>query len=287
MLSMTGHGRGEARDKGTRASVECSSVNRRGAEVALSGSSDWSPLEPKIREAVLEVVARGRVNVTISVTSSGGAVPQVINTSRAVQYHRDLAKLRLQLGLEREVALELVLAGPGVVEQKVNVQQYWPLLEEALKAALNQLVAMRRKEGRFLKKSILTCLRTIEVNLRTVAKLAPGVPVRHRKVLESRIREAELSVRVDPERLATEVAIYADRSDVTEEIERLWSHCAQFKETTGAEGLVGRKLEFIAQEMGREWNTIGSKANDAKISQCVIEAKSQLDKIREQAANIE
>jgi TIGR00255 family protein len=288
MKSMTGHGRGEAAVKGVRAVVECFSVNRKQGEVAVSVPRELSWLEPHVREDVLKRVARGKVQVSVVVENTPGASAPLIDETRAADFLRQARALQKKLGLGGEIRLETVLAAPGVLKSGgVDDRDILPAVKKALAAALDDLLVMRTREGRHLKKELARSAGQLAALVKKVRALAPGVPKRQRENLQRRLAAANLPVDLLDPRLVTEIAVFAERCDITEELTRLESHLAQLRENLESDGPVGRTLEFLTQEMAREWNTTGAKANDAEISRLVVEAKSQLDRLREQLANIE
>lgn len=287
MNSMTGHGRGRARVAGVSAAVECFSVNRKSAEVALAAPRELFLLEPKVREAVLARVARGRVTVAITIENSTAAAGPLVDHSRAKAYLSELRTLQKSLKLSGDIPLKVILAGPGVLAASASTQDPWPAVNKALATALDGLLAMRAREGGHLHRELVGLARQLDKLAAKVRPLASRVPGCHRAALLERLERSGLPWDVAEPRVAVEIAMLAERCDISEELTRLASHAAQFHETTSSDGTVGRTLEFLVQEMAREWNTIGSKANDAGISRLVVGAKATLDKLREQLANIE
>jgi uncharacterized protein (TIGR00255 family) len=288
MKSMTGHGRGDATAKGFRVVAECFSVNRRQGEVALATSRELAWIEPRVREEVLKRISRGKVQVTLYVERSSQSAPVFIDRRRAAEFLGEARSLQKELNLGGVISLETILAAPGVLRtEDATGRELWPLVSRALGAALDGLLAMRIREGAYLKKELTRGVAGMVALLRRVRVLAPRVPKRQRELLLRRLQSARLPADVLDPRIATEIAIFAERCDITEELARLESHLSQFREHLKSDGPVGRTLEFLAQEMGREWNTAGAKANDAKISLLVVEAKAKLDRVREQLANIE
>jgi uncharacterized protein (TIGR00255 family) len=288
MKSMTGHGRGVASANGLRVVAECFSVNRRQGEVALAVSRELAWIEPRVREEVLKRISRGKVQVSLAVEHSSKSAPVFIDKRRAAKFLSEARSLQKELDLGGAISLETILSAPGVLQtDEVTERELLPLVTRALGAALDGLLAMRVREGAYLKKELARGVAGMAALVRRVRALAPRVPKRQREVLLRRLQSARLPADVLDPRIATEIAIFAERCDITEELSRLESHLAQFRVHLEGEGPVGRTLEFLAQEMGREWNTAGAKANDAKISLLVVEAKAKLDRLREQLANIE
>ncbi|HEY5707650.1 MAG TPA: YicC/YloC family endoribonuclease [Terrimicrobiaceae bacterium] len=288
MKSMTGHGRGTAPAKGLRVIAECFSVNRRQGEVALAVSRELAWIEPRVREEVLKRISRGKVQVSLAVERSSRAQPAFIDRRRAAEFLSEARSLQKELNLGGAISLETILAAPGVLRtDELSGRELWPLVSRALGMALDGLLAMRVREGAYLKKELARGVTGMTTLVRRVRVLASRVPKRQREILLRRLQSARLPADVLDPRIVTEIAIFAERCDITEELARLESHLAQFREHLERDDPVGRTLEFLAQEMGREWNTAGAKANDAKISLLVVEAKAKLDRVREQLANVE
>lgn len=288
MKSMTGHGRGTATASGLRVVAECFSVNRRQGEVAVVAARELAWIEPRVREEVLKRISRGKVQVSISVERALRSASAFIDRRRAAEFLREARALQKELHIAGAISLETILAAPGVLRvDEAGGRELWPLIERALGAALEGLLAMRVREGAHLKKALARDVTGMSVLVRRVRILAPRVPRRQREILLRRLQSARLPMAILDPRIAAEVAVFAERSDVTEELTRLESHLSQFGELLERRDPVGRTLEFLAQEMGREWNTAGAKANDAKISLLVVEAKAKLDRLREQLANVE
>lgn len=288
MKSMTGHGRGTAAAHGVQVTVECFSVNRKQGEVSVNVPRESLWMEPQVREIVLKKVARGKVQVGIVIERAPGQASASIDQNAAEDFLRQARALQKKLKIAGEVTLETILAAPGVLKTgDASGREAWPLVKKALDVALDALLAMRVREGAHLKKELQRSINGMAAVAKKVRALAPNVPKRQRENLTRRLEAAALPVDVLDPRLVTEIAVFAERCDITEELTRLESHFGQFRENLAVDGPVGRTLEFLAQEMGREWNTTGSKANDAEISRLVVEAKAELDRLREQLANIE
>ncbi len=285
---MTGHGRGEARTKTWAAVVECHSVNRKTAEVVFHADRDATWLEPSVRERVLESISRGRVQVNLHLERADAAAKQFFDENRAAAFVDQARRLQKKLGLEGGITLADVLNAPGVVRsaEPGGDDAREPVMK-ALDEALKGLVSTRNREGASLQKALHRCADKLESLVKKIAPHAGKVAKLHRDALHKRIARAGVSLPPDDPRLASEVAFFAERCDITEELERAASHIAQFRGKLDSKGPVGRTLEFLAQELGREFNTVGSKSSTTAIARLVIEAKSELDRIREQLANIE
>lgn len=292
MKSMTGHGRGSAKRDGHQALVELSTVNRKQFELACGLPRGFSDLEPKVRELVSSQVQRGRVNCSITWENATGAKTRShrIDHEAATAYFQELEALRKKLKLKDPISLDLVMRGPGIIREEAKeteVEKYWPVLQEALQKALRQLLKMREAEGRNLAEDFARMLAGMEKVVAEIATHAPQAVERYRQALHKRVREAGVELAREDERLLKEVVLFADRADITEELTRLRSHFQQFHQILKSKEPVGRTLEFLTQEMNREINTIGAKANDLDITQGVMHLKGELEKIREQIQNIE
>jgi uncharacterized protein (TIGR00255 family) len=293
MKSMTGYGRGECAQDGFKITVELSSVNRKQAEVSLTLPRELELLEPQVRDAINRQVARGRVNarVTLHTAESKLSARKHINEPLARAYAAELGRLAKQLKLSGEVTLDQVLRAPGVFqtdEDLAGTEDLWPAVEKALNQSLAALLKMREREGAHLAKDLTARIGVMRAAVEKVQKQAPTTAENYRRNLLERIRSAGIdNLAADDERLLKEVVLFADRSDISEELTRLQSHFQQFEDCRKAKEPVGRTLDFLAQEMNREINTIGSKANDAIISREVVILKAELEKFREQAQNVE
>lgn len=291
MRSMTGYGRGESVHNGAKFTVELNSVNRKQNDVVVNLPRELAELEPRVRDAINAEVSRGRLTVVIAYHLGTGS-PQNLALDRnlANSYLKAMRDLQKELGVGGEVTIETVLKAPGVIkapEEQINPDTAWPRVEAALKAALADLLRMREAEGRHLAKDLQKRLKLVRDYVKQVRKFLPGVVKRYRESLHERIKRAGLELAIDDERLVKEVVVFADKSDITEELTRLESHFEQFAAHLKKDEAVGRTLEFMCQEIGREFNTLGSKANDVSISQLVVMCKAEMEKVREQIQNIE
>jgi uncharacterized protein (TIGR00255 family) len=288
---MTGYGRAETDDRGTKFSVELNSVNRKQSDIVINLPRDLAELEPRIRQTINENISRGRTNANITFhTGANGSRKLALDTELARSYHEAMRALQNELHAPGEITIATILQAPGVMrlpEQVVNVEEAWPAIDRALRAALADLIKMREREGKHLAKDLIHRLKAIRKNLKEVRALHPDVVKRYRAALLDRIQKAGLPIATDDERLLKEVSFFADRADVSEELTRLESHLAQFAHHLRRNEPVGRALEFITQEIFRELNTLGAKANNAAISERVVACKAELEKIREQVQNLE
>jgi uncharacterized protein (TIGR00255 family) len=290
MHSMTGFGRGTHATENVVVRVEASSVNRKQGEVIFYMPRDLAELEPRLRKHVLGRIARGRINVNVKLehpSGSNGGVKVDLDKARALE----AAFSNLSEGLDCPLTPKSTdyLRAPDVFlfEEDYQVDQIWQALEPALNEALEALVAMRADEGTDLKAELIRILAQLDEFANQIENHAPSVITAHRDNLFRRLRDAELELDLGDERVLKEIALFADRCDITEEITRLRSHFRKFDSYFDNPGPVGRSMDFLCQEINREFNTIGSKANDATLAQIVVTAKTDLEKIREQVQNIE
>jgi uncharacterized protein (TIGR00255 family) len=290
--SMTGYGRGEVSKNRTTAVVEIRTVNSRYLEVTTRLPASLSVRENDVKEIVRKKLERGKINVSISITSaSGNETPLRVNESAVRSYHKLLTSLRKSARIGGEITLDHLLKFPEVLEADGHGdhgEEEWSLAAKALARALDNTSRMRATEGAELKKDLLARLRFIGRKIDGITRRAATRVPGEKERLKARLAELldDRSV-IDGKRLELELAIYADRLDMTEEGVRFRSHLTFFRETMEKEEAPGRKLNFLVQEMNREVNTMGSKANDASISQDVVAVKEELEKIREQLQNIE
>ena len=291
MNSMTGYGRGESSLGGVKFAVEISTVNRKQAELSLYLPRELDSLESKVRDEINTKISRGRIVAKVQFNATSSGKPQVrIDRLLAKQYAREYRTLAKELKLDGKISVDTVLRAPGVLQsldESLDVESLWKPLRTAARFALRELLAMRAKEGANLKKDLKKRVSALQKAVKAVSKQAPKTASRHREALMERLKQAGLELKLDDERVLKEVALYADRIDITEELTRLESHFDQFADYAQSTSPVGRTLDFLSQEMNREVNTIGSKANDPQISRLVVLMKSELEKFREQVQNVE
>jgi uncharacterized protein YicC (UPF0701 family) len=289
MKSMTGYGRATAALAGATLTVQVSAVNRRTLDLSVSLPREWEALEPAVGEAVRKFAARGKVHVDIELTRDDKA---------ALGWNEEAAFAELErLAAFAERAGVNFTPTPEVLWQVASAQRRGggvpvaaearPAADATLDEALRAFAAMRAREGEALLVDFLGRVEALRRHTEAVAARAPLVPALQRDQMLRRLREAGLELDADDERVLKEVALFADRCDVSEELTRLRSHLDQFAALLRADGEIGRKAEFLLQEMGREVNTIGSKGNDLVIARAVIELKNELERVREQMANVE
>ncbi len=293
VMSMTGRGTGEAAGRLARVEVELSSVNRKQLDVDIGVPRVLASFESRVQGLVRERLSRGRVTGEIRVTWAEAAQASGVRVDMGLA-RADVAALRAaagKLGLPDDLKASALLALPGVVRFEhgaTEVEALWPVAEKALGAALSKLQAMRRREGAALGRDLRKRLGMLRKLAGEIGALAPGVVEAYRANLLRRVGEALPGTDLaGDERLLKEIALFADKADITEERVRLDSHLKQAEGLLKAGGVVGRALDFLAQEMGREINTIGSKANGGEITRRVVEGKAELERFREQVQNIE
>lgn len=292
ILSMTGYGRGEAAKGGVEVVVELSSVNRKQFDLRLNLPRSLAALESQISKLAKARVSRGCVtgSIRVSVTGkarTGGIFVDMDAAKAGIKALRDAAG---ELGLEDDLTAATLMRLPDVVcfeDAAQDSQKAWPVLKQALQGALEQLVEMRTVEGAALEKDLAKRFAKLERRVGQIERLAPSVPRRYRRALVERLADAKLPVKLNEEQLAKEIAMFADRCSITEELVRLSSHFEQARQIMARKEPTGRAFDFLCQEFLREINTVGSKANDARLSKHVIAFKTELECVREQVQNIE
>jgi uncharacterized protein (TIGR00255 family) len=290
---MTGYGRGAAQRDGWRVVAEIRSVNHRYTDLKLRGSSLDPAIEEKVSSRVRGAVERGAITVTVRVESDAPAAGFKIDLDAARRVYRELEELAFELRLDQPVSLELVCSQPGVVVAapvETDQEALTGCVLLAVDEALAGMLAMRDAEGQTLARDFVSRLDHLVTLVGQLDELVGDAPADAQRRLEERLGRllGATGTEVDPDRLAQEVALLADRQDVTEELVRLRSHVDQARSVLASEGAsVGRRLGFLVQELGREFNTVASKSQSAEIARAVVEAKAELEKMREQVQNIE
>ena len=290
---MTGQGSAHVTEEGVSVAAEVRTVNSRYFKLALRTSDGYSSLEPRIEEVVRRYVRRGTVQLDLRVDRESVADDFRLNETALASYQRQLTEVARHLGLDSRVTLESLLALPGVVDERVSrnvdTDAEWPLVERALVQALEGLTKMRTEEGKAMASDMAAQCKSISDELHCIAERAPLVTEGYRDRLTERMNKllAEFEARVEAADIIREVGLFSERSDISEEVVRLRHHLEQFDQIMGLDESNGRKLEFITQEMFRESNTIGSKANDGEIGRHVIEVKAAVERIREMIQNVE
>jgi uncharacterized protein (TIGR00255 family) len=289
--SMTGYGRAETVQEGRNIIVEAKSVNHRFLEIFLRTPSALFPLEMDFKKKISERFKRGRIEVSIKLEGEGADVSKVnLNLEIARDYFDVLTRLKTEFDLQSPISLKTLAGFRDIFTPPADLQlspEFLNQVEKTFLESLAKLISMRQDEGRAMFQDMDMRLRAITGILETIKLRAPQVVIEYQNRLAERIKELAAGYALDDARLAQEVAFMAERSDITEEIVRMNSHIGQFEEFLQSEATEGRKIDFLLQEMNREINTIGSKSSDVEITRQVIEAKSELGKLREQAQNIE
>ncbi len=290
---MTGFGRGTHATGRWLASVEAASINRKQVEIVANLPRPLQSLEARVRQATLPHVSRGRVQITVRIENPEGDASASIRVNKALAKSFESAFSELSLALGRTLLPEAAdfLRHPGIIEageqDEVDPDTAWEAIGPALDVAIGNLNTMRLSEGEHLRDDMLKRLGRLMDLTRTIEAEAPGRVGKQRELLLKRLSDLGIPLESDDERLSKELALFADRCDISEEVTRLQSHFSKFQDYVQSEEPAGRPLDFLCQELFREFNTIGSKANDPLIAQTVVEAKTELEKIREQVQNIE
>lgn len=289
--SMTGYGRVVALLDGRNIAVEAKSVNHRFLEISLRTPSALFPLEMEYKKKIGERFKRGRIDVSIRLEGEGADTSKVnLNLEIAHNYFDVLSRLQTEFHLQEPITLKSLTVFRDIFTPPSETElspDFLSQVEKTLQEALSMLMNMRQDEGMALYSDMQMRLKVITEIMETIRLRAPQVVLEYQKRLADRIKELTAGYVLDDARLAQEVAIMADRCDITEELVRMQSHINQFEALLQSEDAEGKKIDFLLQEMNREINTIGSKSNNAEIARQVIEAKSELGKLREQAQNIE
>ena len=293
LLSMTGHGEAHRHAEAVAVAVEVRTVNNRYLKFGFRATEGYQSLEPQVEAVVRQHIRRGTITVNLQVNREPSAEDYRLNEVVLKGYLAQLQRLSGQAATLDSFPLASLLALPGVVREPTAglelIEEQWPLIESVLAAALKSLDQMRTDEGRSMAIDLTDNARAIAKELTAIERRAPQVVDAYRGRLQDRLNKllGELGVQVQPADIVREVGIFAERSDIAEEIVRLRSHLEQFDAMMATKESSGRKLEFLTQEMFRETNTIGSKANDAEIARHVIEIKSAIERMREMIQNVE
>ena len=292
MISMSGFGTGKGEADGYRYLVECNSVNRKGLEIVVVLPRGLTSLEPRVREEVQKKINRGRIHVAITseqMTSSAkmGSILDSTVVKKALKEFQDLQKL---LHISAPITLETLLLVPGVLRHEVSeecdVVAAWKPIQKALKKALEAHQVMRAREGKNLVADLEQHILLLTKITKKIQARVPKLFENHRHKILARLHELNVPISLEDPSLLRELIFFTERSDINEEVIRLKSHLLQCHELLKKTG-EARTLDYLAQEMFREFNTLANKANDAEISRWVVQSKSEIDKIREQVANLE
>jgi uncharacterized protein (TIGR00255 family) len=287
---MTGFGHCEYTENDITFTVEIKTVNHRYSDIFLRMPKQLSVFEEKIRSLTSAKIQRGKIDIYITYDNKSSSFQEVMLDERLAEaYCETLRKISDNLGLRDDISATSLARFPDIlkVEKQDNNEEIGKILEKAFNLALEELLHMRMREGEKLKEALLNNLSVVEKFIEKIREKAPLVVKEYKLKLEARLSELIDLQRVDPARIATEVALYADKCSIDEELVRLQSHIMQMREMLNEGSPVGKKADFLIQEMNREVNTIGSKASDLDITRNVVELKSEIEKIREQIQNIE
>jgi uncharacterized protein (TIGR00255 family) len=291
MQSMTGYGRAEVNHAHFHLTIEARSVNHRFLDVSLRYPRPYAPLESRMKRLVSDHFARGRIEIkVVERRNDEGRWDLSFDYALAQQYYQAVQTLQERLSLTGPINLNTILNLREVVnleEAAEDVEEIWEFVAQGLDHALQALKQMRLQEGAFLCRDLQSRIQIIVNHITAIRQRVPQVVTIYRQRLQQRVEELFQQFELDADRLSQEAILFAERSDVTEELTRLESHVLAFERLLGSPEAVGRKIEFLVQEMHREINTIASKSNDADISQRVVEVKSEFERIREQIQNIE
>lgn len=290
--SMTGYARAEKTNKGFMVIFEIRSYNSRHLDIVLRVPHGYHLLEDKIRSLIAKRVTRGHIEAKVQIKNDfDEGYDYEINMPKAKAYHDALRRLKNDFNLDPEISVDLLAREDGVImptERNRNIESDLPAIEDCINNAIDDLDAMRRKEGDFIAKDFHGRLNFIEQSIEKIEKESDNLLSYYQERLKERISVLTKGVaEIEPVRIAQEAAFLADKSDISEEILRAKSHIKQFRDTIDSDESVGRKLNFLLQEFNREFNTMGSKAQSANISHMIVEVKSELEKIREQLQNVE
>jgi uncharacterized protein (TIGR00255 family) len=288
---MTGFGRGEANDGGRSWTAEIRTVNHRFLDQRVTLPTAFAGLEERVKKQVAAQQDRGRTEICLTCHGEvSGAAQLTVDMELARQYYRCLLELHEQLGLSGTVELRDLLAQRGIIvqqEQHPDVEQEWPLIEQAVLAALADCARMREQEGQALKTELNSRLDHFAALVSEIETAVPQLVAQRHLELQERVAKLLAGMDIDPARLAQEAAVMADKADVTEEIVRLGSHISQFRSFLDSDEPCGRRLDFLLQEFLREVNTLASKIANAAIARLGVEMKNEIEKLREQVQNIE
>lgn len=293
LISMTGFGEGQSESDAIAVTAEIRSINNRHLKISFRSSDGYQSLESRVDSLLRENLSRGTVQLSVRIERLDSGADYVLDDEVLVSYQEQLAKLQSDASNKTPIELAALLTLPGVVKppssQNANPEADWPTIKQAIEVAVSKLSLMRKSEGEALAKDLSANCKLITSELTSIEARAPQVAEEYRIRLHERVGQVleKFDVGLEANDIVREVALFVDRSDISEETVRLRSHIEQFESTLAEGENSGRKLEFIAQEMGRETNTIGSKASDTQISAHVVEIKAALERVREQIQNVE
>ena len=291
LKSMTGYGKGEAHHADMTVTVEIKTVNHRYSDISVKPPRTFLSLENSVRKQVGQALGRGKIDVYVNyeLSNTAQAVP-TINHDLASAYHRLFNNMARDFNLPEQVTVGHIISQKDVIqvaEEAIDEAAFGLCLKNATAAALEQLVGMRLAEGNETCHDLLDRLKAAEGMLEKIEQRAPHIPAEWQGKLTERLAKLQINVEWDPQRVAQEIALFADRCDISEEIARFRSHLCQLRVLFDDPEPVGRRMDFLVQELNREVNTMGSKSNDAELTSSVVALKSELEKVREQIQNIE
>ena len=293
LLSMTGFGEAQQESEDLRVRAEIRAVNSRHLKLSCRIPEGYAALEPRIDTLVRGEIRRGTIQLSLSIDKATSSEEYRINRDVLVSYIEQLNHIKGELELASELSIDRLLGLPGIVHEETeatdDIDEVWPVIETTITAAMRQLAEMRRDEGRAMERDLKENCDRIGAELSSIQQRAPAVIEAYQTRLTERIQNLleSYDIKTEPADLLREVGIFADRVDISEETVRLESHLQQFDEIISSENASGRKLDFVIQEMFRETNTIGSKANDATIARHVVEIKTNIERLREMIQNVE
>jgi len=292
MKSMTGFGSSDRMVGAEALSIQLKSLNNRFLEVKVRCPREYAAMEPRIVAEVKKHFLRGYLEIGIGRDAhTASKLPKyALNIEGAVHYAQEIGRAKKRLNLKGDLTLDQILSLPDIwvfSRKKISADAQWAQLRAGLKACVDKVVQMRQREGTALLGVIMKYLSTIEKEISKVKNFRKQLIKSYDTKMKHRLSQILNDERLDPQRLSQEVAFLIDRSDVSEELDRLKSHMKQFRLTARATGSIGRSLDFIVQEMNREINTIGSKVQDVRLTSHIIQCKSLMEKIREQIQNVE
>lgn len=290
LISMTGFGQGEASNEAFTVTTEVRSVNHRFLDCSFKLPRSLQVRERDIRDMTKTKLARGRVYVTVTVESNAADRQTGLDEALMESYLTRLRAFAKAHGLSDDIGIDTLVQLPDVVnarEDEPGSEELWPLVEKSLEQALDACRAMRMEEGKALERDLVARMKDVATTVKAIETLAPDVSKRHTENFRKRVMQMLGDIQVAEDRLVTEIAVMADRLDISEEITRLRSHEAQFNATLREGGEVSKKLTYLLQEMHREASTIGAKASDSEVIQQVVALKEETEKLREQVQNLE
>jgi len=292
LKSMTAYAKSEKTQEKLTVQIEIRSYNSRYLDIALRIPHGYLALEEKIKTIIAGKVSRGRIEVNLQVRDdTDEAYAFEIDTPKARAYYDSLLQLKNKFNINSEISMDLLISGGSIikpVEMALDMEARWPIFKDCMNEAITNLIAMRREEGNFLEADISDRLNCIEKCIDQIQKESSDLLSHYQQRLKDRIAVLTKGIiEIDPDRVAQEAAFLADRTDISEEIVRAASHIKQFRTIISSAEPAGRKLNFLVQELNREFNTMGSKTNHSNVSHIIVEVKADLEKIREQLQNVE